>query len=200
MVFPPQKTYIETVRQIRLIAKKLAKELNISGPFNIQFIAKDNKVKVIELNLRASRSFPFISKVFGTNFIELATRAILGEHLEKLEKSAFDMDFVGIKAPQFSFSRLKGADPLLGVEMSSTGEVACLGTELEDAFLKAMISTGFVLPEKNILLSISGDQNRSDLLQEIKQLSAMKYNLFATHHTHTFLKQNKIKSQMLHKI
>jgi len=200
MVFPPQKTYIETVRRAKEIAGKLAKELCISGPFNIQFIAKENEVKVIELNLRASRSFPFVSKVSGTNFIELAARAIMGEKISRVEKSALDMDYVGVKAPQFSFSRLKGADPLLGVEMSSTGEVACLGSDQEDAFLKSLIATGFDLPKKNILVSISGDENRFDLLEEIKLLEKSSYKLFATESTQKFLQQHEINSQLLFKI
>jgi len=200
MVFPPQKTYIETVRRIREAACLLCRELEITGPFNMQFIAKDNEIKVIELNLRASRSFPFVSKVSGINFIELATKAIAGEKIERVEKSALDLDYVGVKAPQFSFNRLKGADPLLGVEMSSTGEVACIGPDMEDAFLKSLIATGFKLPEKNILVSIGGDENRFELLEEIKVLGSMGFVLFATEHTQEFFKEHGIKSSVLHKI
>ena len=200
MVFPPQRTYLETVRRIKTVASSLARELKITGPFNIQFLAKENDVKVIELNLRASRSFPFVSKVSGINFIELATKAIVGHPVSKVEKSAFDLDYVGVKAPQFSFSRLKGADPLLGVEMSSTGEVACLGTDVEDALLKSLIATGFTIPKKNILVSISGDMNRFDLLGGLKKLEGLGFSLYATDTTHQFLKGRGIKSKVLHKI
>ncbi len=199
MVFPPQKTYLETVRRIKEVAFSLAKQLDITGPFNMQFIAKDNQIKVIELNLRASRSFPFVSKISGTNFIALATRAIMEEKNIKQENSVLDLDYVGVKAPQFSFSRLKGADPLLGVEMSSTGEVACIGKNIEEAFLKSMIATGFKLPEKNILLSISGDENRFELLPEIKTLEKAGFTLFGTEHTQKFLENNGTKSAMLFK-
>jgi len=200
MVFPPQKTYIETVRRIKEVAYRLCKALNITGPFNMQFIAKDNDIKVIELNLRASRSFPFVSKVSGINFIELATKAIAGQPVSKVEKSALDLDYVGVKAPQFSFSRLKGADPLLGVEMSSTGEVACIGSDAEDAFLKALIATGFNLPKKNILVSISGDENRFDMLGEIRTLKELGFDLFATDTTQKFLKEHDINTNVLFKI
>ena len=200
MIFPPQKTYLETVRRIKVVACKLCKELNITGPFNMQFIAKDNDIKVIELNLRASRSFPFVSKVSGINFVELASKAIMGEPVSRVEKSALDLDYVGVKAPQFSFSRLKGADPLLGVEMSSTGEVACIGSDDEDAFLKALIATGFKMPKKNVLVSISGDENRFHLLEEIRTLQAIGLELFATDSTAKFLKEQGIKSKILHKI
>jgi carbamoyl-phosphate synthase large subunit len=200
MVFPPQKTYIETVRRIKGIASKLCRQLCITGPFNIQFIAKQNEIKVIELNLRASRSFPFVSKVSGTNFIELATRAIIGEKMQRIEKSALDLDHVGIKAPQFSFSRLKGADPLLGVEMSSTGEVACLGSDVEDAFLKSIIAAGFVVPKKNVLVSVSGDENRFDILEEIRLLQKLGFSLYATDTTHAFLKKQGIESRIIRKI
>ncbi len=200
MVFPTQRTYLETMRKIKRVAYKLAKELKISGPLNIQFLAKDNDIKVIEMNLRASRSFPFVSKVSGTNFIELATKAIVGQEVEKEKGSSLELDYVGVKAPQFSFSRLKGADPLLGVEMSSTGEVACIGSDVEDAFLKALIATGFKLPKKNILVSVSGDETRFDLLDEIKLLKKMGFGLYATDSTREFLKEQKIPSKLLHKI
>jgi len=152
MVLPPQKLYIETIRRIRSIGCQIAKALAITGPFNIQFIAKHNEIKVIECNLRASRSFPFVSKVAKANFIELAVKAMMGLGV-KNKKTTLDLNYVGVKAPQFSFSRLKGADPTLGVEMASTGEVACLGEDVHEAFLKALISAGFELPRKNILLS-----------------------------------------------
>ena len=153
MVLPPQRTYLETMRRIKIIAKKIAKSLKITGPFNIQFIAKDNDVKVIECNLRASRSFPFVSKVFKINFIDLAVRNIMGKSVPKIDRSSFDLDYVGVKAPQFSFTRLKGSDPILGVEMASTGEVACIGDDFNETFLKSLISVGFKLPKKTILLS-----------------------------------------------
>ncbi|MEK6972580.1 MAG: carbamoyl-phosphate synthase (glutamine-hydrolyzing) large subunit [archaeon] len=200
MVIPPQKLYLETVRKVKNIARILAKSLEITGPFNIQFIAKDNNVMVIECNLRASRSFPFISKVSDVNFIELATDAIMGKKLDHIDKSTLDLDYVAVKAPQFSFSRLKGADPLLGVEMSSTGEVACLGNDLEEAFLKALIATGFKMPNKNILLTIGGEDNRIDLLEEIKTLNSMGFTLYATEHTSEFLDKYKIQNKRLHKM
>lgn len=199
MVLPPQRTNLETVRQIKLIARKLAAELNISGPFNIQFIAKDNHVRVIELNLRASRSFPFVSKVSGTDFIDVAVSAMLGTRIEN-GISALELDHVGVKVPQFSFSRLRGADPKLGVEMSSTGEVACIGPDMEDAFLKAQLSSGRNVPRKNILVSVSGDRNRLKLLEPIREaISARKFGIFATEHTAEFLRKNGIKCKTLYK-
>ena len=153
IVLPPQRTYLETMRRVKNITKKIAKSLQITGPFNIQFIAKDNDVKVIECNLRASRSFPFVSKTLKINFIEIATKLMLGEKVPKIDKSSFDLDYVGIKASQFSFTRLKGSDPVTGVEMSSTGEVACLGDDFNEAFLKSLLSTGHKFPSKAALLS-----------------------------------------------
>lgn len=150
--FPHQKLYVETVRRIKRISKQIAKELNISGPFNIQYLAKGNEIKVIECNLRASRSFPFVSKVLKINFIELATRIMLGLPVEKPNKNEFDLDYVGIKASQFSFNRLQKADPVLGVDMASTGEVGCIGDDVSEAVLKSMLSVGLRIPEKNILL------------------------------------------------
>ncbi len=152
IVLPPQRTYLETMRRVKMVTKQIAKELQITGPFNIQFIAKDNEVKVIECNLRASRSFPFVSKTLKINFIEIATKLILGERVPKIDKSSFDVDYVGVKAPQFSFTRLKGSDPVLGVEMASTGEVACLGDDFNEAFLKSFLSTGFRIPKKAVML------------------------------------------------
>jgi len=200
MVLPPQKTYIETIRKIKLIAKKLAKNLEITGPFNIQFIAKDNKVKVIECNLRASRSFPFVSKVTGTNFIHIATKAIMGKPLNNTFANALDLDHVGVKAPQFSFSRLHGADPISGVEMASTGEVACIGSDFEDAFLKALLSTDMIWPKKNIVISISGDENRFKLVDEIKKMEVAGYKLYCTDDTFKFFSTNGIKCELIHKL
>jgi len=199
MVLPPQKTYIETIRKIRETGRKIAKALDITGPFNIQFIAKDNEIKVIECNLRASRSFPFVSKVSKINFIELATKAMLGKRI-KNNKSTLDLNYVGVKAPQFSFSRLKGADPVLGVEMASTGEVACLGEDVYEAFLKSIMSTGFVIPEKNILLSIGGEAGKHKFVESAAKLKEMGFSIFATEHTSEFLKAKGIENVMLYKV
>jgi len=206
MIFPPQKIYLETVRRIKNIAQKIAMALKITGPFNIQFLAKENDIKVIECNLRASRSFPFVSKVSRVNFINLATQAMMGKRVKvvgahgRAPLPALDFDYVGVKAPQFSFSRLKGADPILSVEMASTGEVACLGTDLYDAFLKSLLATGFKLPERNILFSISGEENLYRLRDSIKKLHGMGFNIFATEPTSQFLHGNKIPNTLLHKI
>jgi len=200
MVLPPQRTYLETMRQMKQIAEKIAVALSIRGPFNIQFIAKDNNVRVIECNLRASRSFPFVSKVIGTDFIEIATNAIMGEKTSAVNSSSLELDRVGVKAPQFSFTRLRGADPISGVEMASTGEVACIGRDLEDAFLKALLSTGFKLPEKNILISLSGDENRYKVLEEVKGLFKAGYKLYGTEHTALFYQSNGIKVELVHKM
>lgn len=203
IVLPPQKLYFETIKRIRHIAKQIARGLNITGPFNIQFLAKSNRVMVIECNLRASRSFPFSSKVTGYNFIEIATEAMLGKGAKALKKTYYrtlDLDHVGVKAPQFSFSRLKGADPVLGVEMASTGEVACFGEDVYEAFLKAMISVGFTLPKKNILLSIGRVEDKADFLESAQKLKEMGYSLFATEGTANFLEENGVKAHMLHKI
>jgi len=203
IVLPPQKLYLETIKRVRQITKQIAKELHITGPFNIQFLAKSNEIKVIECNLRASRSFPFSSKVTGYNFIEIATKAMLGKNAKALKKGHYrtlDLDHVGVKAPQFSFSRLKGADPVLGVEMASTGEVACFGENVEEAFLKAMISVGFELPKKNILLSIGRLQDKVDFLSSAKRLKGMGFSLFATDGTGHFLKEHGVEAHILHKI
>jgi carbamoyl-phosphate synthase large subunit len=204
IVLPPQRLYLETIRQIKNVSKKIAKALNISGPFNMQFLAKNNKVKVIECNLRASRSFPFASKVTGYNFIEIATYAMLNhKNMSKIKKIKFktlEMEHVGIKAPQFSFSRLKGADPTLSVEMASTGEVATFGEDLHEAFLKSQLSVGFKLPKKNILLTIGKLTDKVGLLPSIKHLQEMGFKLYTTQGTHDFLKENNIKSIKLHKI
>jgi len=204
IVLPPQKLYIQTIRSVREIAKKIAKELNISGPFNIQFLAKANRVKVIECNLRASRSFPFASKVTGYNFIEIATKAMIDKKddpsLYKEDYKTLDLDYVGLKAPQFSFSRLHGADPVLGVEMASTGEVACFGNNVEAAFLKSMISVGFTIPKKNILLSIGRIEDKANFLASAKALQRMGFDLFATEGTSDFLKDNGVKNLKLFKV
>lgn len=196
--FPPQKLYVETVRRVKKIAHKIAKELNISGPFNIQFLAKDNDIKVIECNLRASRSFPFVSKVLKINFIELATRIMLGLPVEKPNKNEFDLDYVGIKASQFSFSRLQKADPVLGVDMASTGEVGCLGDDTSEAVLKAMLSVGLSIPEKNILLSTGSTKQKVDMLDAARLLHKNGYKLFATGGTHHFLEENGIPSSQVY--
>lgn len=200
IVLPPQKTYIETIKRIKEVTRKIALALKISGPFNIQFIAKDNLVKVIECNLRASRSFPFVSKVCGTNFIAIATQSMLGKKLPEQKNSALELEHVGVKAPQFSFSRLKGADPILSVEMASTGEVACIASSLEDAFLKSIIATGFKLPRKTILFSLGGQENKLRLLPYMKKLSEAGFELYATKNTSVFLEENSIQNKMLYKI
>jgi carbamoyl-phosphate synthase large subunit len=199
MVLPAQNTYIETIKRIKRIAKQIAGSLNITGPFNIQFIAKENDVKVIECNLRASRSFPFVSKVSKVNFIDYATKAIMQKKYEKPNAYILEYDYVGVKAPQFSFSRLKGADPVLSVEMASTGEVACLGDDLEEAFLKSLLCTGMKIPKKNVLLSISGDAHRYKLLNPIKMLQKNGFNVYATEHTSKFLSEHGIKNTMIYK-
>lgn len=190
--FPPQKLYVETVRRIKKVSAKIAKALNITGPFNIQFLAKQNDIKVIECNLRASRSFPFVSKVLKINFIDLATRAMLGLKVEKPGKSAFDLDYVGIKASQFSFSRLQGADPVLGVDMSSTGEVGCIGDDTNEAILKAMLSVGHRIPQKGILLSTGTSRQKSDMLEAARLLHEHRYKIYATGGTCRFLNENGI--------
>lgn len=190
--FPPQKLYVETIRRIKKISGQIAKALNISGPFNIQYLAKNNDIKVIECNLRASRSFPFVSKVLKINFIDLATKVMLGISVEKPNKNAFDLDYVGIKASQFSFSRLQGADPVLGVDMSSTGEVGCLGENTSEALLKSMLSVGYKIPKKNILLSTGGTKQKADLLDAAKKLYEKGFSLYATGGTHKFLNENGI--------
>ncbi|MDH8701333.1 carbamoyl-phosphate synthase large subunit/carbamoyl-phosphate synthase small subunit, partial [Dysgonomonadaceae bacterium PH5-43] len=192
--FPPQRLYVETVRRIKRISREIAKALQISGPFNIQFLAKDNEIKVIECNLRASRSFPFVSKVLKLNFIELATRIMLGEKVEKPNKSEFELDYVGIKASQFSFSRLQKADPVLGVDMTSTGEVGCIGDDYYEAVLKSMLSVGMKIPNKNILISSGGTKSKVDLLEACKTLYKHGYSLFATEGTCKFLLENNIPS------
>jgi carbamoyl-phosphate synthase large subunit len=198
MVLPPQRTYLETMRRIKDIARKIAKALKISGPFNIQFIAKDNDVMVIECNLRASRSFPFVSKVFKLNFVDLATKIILNKSVPRIDRSSFDLDYVGVKAPQFSFTRLKGSDPILGVEMTSTGEVACIGDDFNEAFLKSLMSVRFKLPQKTILLSSGPIYSKAELLDSIRVLESMEFKIYATEGTEEFLKDHGIKAEKLY--
>ena len=190
--FPPQKLYVETVRRIKKISSKIAKALNISGPFNIQYLAKNNDIKVIECNLRASRSFPFVSKVLKINFIDLATRVMLGIDVERPGGSAFDLDYVGIKASQFSFSRLQGADPVLGVDMSSTGEVGCLGDDTSEAILKSMLSVGYKIPKRSVLLSTGSAKQKADMLDAAATLYEMGYKIYATGGTYRYLIDNNI--------
>ena len=198
IVFPAQKLYVETIRRIKRIARQISRELKISGPFNIQFLAKDNDIKVIECNLRASRSFPFVSKVLKTNFIEIATEVILGKNVKIPEKSSFELDYVGVKAPQFSFSRLQKADPILGVEMASTGEVGCIGEDYYEAVMKSMLSVGYTLPKKNILLSTGPARSKMEMLNSCRMLTERGYKLFATKGTQVFLQENGIESTHLH--
>ena len=196
--FPPQKLYVETARRIKKISKQIAKELHISGPFNIQYLARENDIKVIECNLRASRSFPFVSKVLKINLIELATRIMLGLPVEKPAKSLFDLDYVGIKASQFSFNRLQKADPVLGVDMASTGEVGCLGEDSRTALLKAMLSVGHRIPQKNILLSTGDGKQKAEMLAACAMLRDHGYNLFATPGTSRYLIDNGIENTLVH--
>ncbi len=193
LVLPPQYTYLETVRKMKEIAKTIAAELKITGPFNIQFLAKQNQVKVIECNLRASRSFPFISKITKTNFITLATKVMVGTKVAP-RNSTLDLDYVGVKAPQFSFSRLKGADPLLGVEMASTGEVGCIGRDIHEALMKSLLSVGFRVPQKGILLSTGPIKSKADLLESIRKQTVP---LYATAGTHAFLAENNIQNTLV---
>ncbi len=195
---PPQKLYVETVRRIKRISRQIAKELHISGPFNIQFMARDNDILVIECNLRASRSFPFVSKVLKINFIELATKVMLGLPVEKPNKNLFDLDYVGIKASQFSFNRLQKADPVLGVDMSSTGEVGCLGDDTNAALLKSMLSVGHRIPKKTILLSTGGAKQKAEMLDAAKQLVEHGYELYATGGTSKYLTENGIENTLVY--
>lgn len=197
--FPPQKLYVETMRRIKKVSAKIAKALNISGPFNIQYLAKDNDIKVIECNLRASRSFPFVSKVLKINFIDLATRIMLGHDVEKPAKSAFDLDYVGVKASQFSFSRLQGADPVLGVDMASTGEVGCLGEMSSEAVLKSLLSVGLRVPQKGVLLSSGGAKHKTALLDAARMLDERGYRIYATEGTQRFLEENGVRATRVYK-
>ena len=192
--FPPQKLYVETVRRIKRISRLIAKELHISGPFNCQYMAKDNDILVIETNLRSSRSFPFVSKVLKLNFIDLATKVMLGLPVEKPNKDLFDLDYVGIKASQFSFNRLQKADPVLGVDMSSTGEVGCIGEDSSTAMLKSMLSVGHRIPEKNILLSTGTAKQKAEMLDAARLLQQKGYKLFATGGTSKYLAEQGIEN------
>ncbi len=197
LVLPPQRTYLETARQVRAASVRIARRLRINGPFNIQYIARNNEVKVIECNLRASRSFPFVSKIMRHNFIETATKVIVGRQVEKVENALFEMDYVGVKAPQFSFTRLEGADPTTGVEMASTGEVACLGDDFEEAFLKALLSVGYRLPVRSVLLSTGRLESKVELLEPVRTLSTLGIELYATHGTAEFLRKNGVEATEL---
>ena len=199
VVLPPQRTYLETIRRAKQAAKHIVKELNITGPFNIQFLAKENNLQVIECNVRASRSFPFVSKVTGYNFIDIATRAILGRDVAG-EYHTVELDTVAVKSPQFSFNRIKGADPRTSVEMASTGEVACFGDSYAEALIKSMMAAGFRLPRKNILLSLGGEEHKVKLLPALKNLHALGFNFFATEHTADFLSEHGMRSKKVYKL
>ncbi|MCD8312926.1 MAG: ATP-grasp domain-containing protein, partial [Bacteroidales bacterium] len=190
--FPPQKLYVETFRRIKKISRKIAAALEITGPFNIQFLAKENEIKVIECNLRASRSFPFVSKVLKINLIELATKAMLGLKPAAPRASAFDLDYVGVKASQFSFARLQQADPILGVDMASTGEVGCIGDDFNEALLKSILSVGYTIPKKNILMSSGDAVNKADLLDACRLLANHGYTIYATGGSYRYLIGNGI--------
>ena len=196
--FPPQRLYVETARKVKKVAREIAKALEISGPFNIQFLAKENKIRVIECNLRASRSIPFVSKVLKINFIDLATKIMLGLHVEKPNKNAFDLDYVGIKASQFSFSRLQKADPVLGVDMASTGEVGCLGDTFDEALLTAMLSVGHTIPKKNVMFSTGPARSKADLLESARLLHKKGFNLFATGGSQKFLEENGVPATLVY--
>ena len=196
--FPPQKLYVETVRRIKRVSKEIAAALHINGPFNIQFMARDNDILVIECNLRASRSFPFVSKVLKLNFIELATKVMLGLNVEKPNKNLFDLDYVGIKASQFSFNRLQKADPVLGVDMSSTGEVGCLGDDTNQALLNAMLSVGHRIPKHTVLLSTGGAKQKAELLDTARTLIKHGYELYATGGTSRYLAENGVANTMVY--
>jgi carbamoyl-phosphate synthase large subunit len=198
IVFPPQKLYVETIRRIKKISRKIANALEITGPFNIQYLAKDNDIKVIECNLRASRSFPFVSKVLKTNLIEIATKAMLDVPFEKPDKSLFELDYVGVKAPQFSFHRLLNADPVLGVDMSSTGEVGCIGENFYEALLKSMLSVGYRIPKKTILISSGPVRGKIELLQSAKMLMERGFTIYATGGTHHFFQENGLETEKVY--
>ncbi|MDO8576262.1 MAG: ATP-grasp domain-containing protein, partial [bacterium] len=199
VVLPPQRTYIETIRRAKHIAKAIIKELRITGPFNIQFLAKDNRLQVIECNLRASRSFPFVSKVTGYNFIDIATRAMLGRDVAGNYRT-LELDLVAVKSPQFSYGRIKGADPISYVEMASTGEVACFGDTYSEALLKSMMAAGFRLPKKNVLVSLGKEENKVKLLPGIQTLADMGFKIFATEQTAEFLREKGVRCEKVYKI
>ena len=192
LVFPAQNIYFETMRRVKKISKQIAKALQITGPFNIQYLAKNNDIKVIECNLRASRSFPFVSKVLNRNFIETATRIMLGAEYSKPDKSVFDIEHIGVKASQFSFARLHKADPILGVDMASTGEVGCIGDDFNEALLSSLIAVGTTIPEKNIMVSSGDAKSKVDLLEPCRELAKNGYNIYATVGTQKFLSENGI--------
>ena len=196
--FPPQKIYVETVRRIKRVSRQIAAALHINGPFNIQFMARDNDILVIECNLRASRSFPFVSKVLKLNLIDLATKIMLGVPVEKPSKNLFDLDYVGIKASQFSFNRLQKADPVLGVDMSSTGEVGCLGDDTNQALLKSMLSVGHRIPKHTVLLSTGGAKQKADMLGAARMLADNGYEIYATGGTHRYLQENGIDNTLVY--
>jgi carbamoyl-phosphate synthase large subunit len=200
MVLPPQRTYLETVRRIKSITREVARGLRVSGPMNLQFLARDNRVMVIECNLRASRSVPFVSKTLKVDFVDLATRVMLGEEVPAVQPSALELDYVAVKAPQFSYSRLHGTDPVPSVEMASTGEVGCFGEDLDAALLKALLATDFVLPEKGVLVTVSGDENRFKLLDAVKEMAATGLPMYATEHTRAFYAEEGIDLQLVRKI
>src|SRR5574344_1698103 len=196
--FPPQKIYVETVRRIKKISRQIAQQLQISGPFNIQYLARENEIKVIECNLRASRSFPFVSKVLKINLIELATKVMLNIPVTPPSRNLFDLDYVGIKASQFSFNRLQNADPVLGVDMASTGEVGCLGDDTSCAILKAMLSVGYRIPKKTILLSTGTAKQKAEMLDAAKMLVSYGYKLYATGGTSKYLTENGIANELVY--
>jgi carbamoyl-phosphate synthase large subunit len=198
LVFPAQQIYFATARAIKKISRQIAKELNISGPFNIQYLAKGNQVKVIECNLRASRSFPFVSKILKRNFIETATKIMLDAPYSQPDKSAFDIDRIGVKASQFSFARLQNADPVLSVDMSSTGEVGCLGDDFNEALLNALIATGYKIPQKSVMLSTGDPKSKVDLLEPSRMLTSKGYDVYATEGTAKFLNENGIPAVAVH--
>jgi carbamoyl-phosphate synthase large subunit len=200
MVLPPQRTYLETVRRVKTIAREVARALRVSGPMNLQFLARDNRVMVIECNLRASRSVPFVSKTLKVDFVDLATRVMLGEQVPAVQPSALELDYVAVKAPQFSYSRLVGTDPLPSVEMASTGEVGCFGEDLDSALLKSLLAVDFVLPRKGALITIAGDDNKYKLLEEVKALAASDLPVYATQHTYEFYKIHGLDLEKVHKI
>jgi carbamoyl-phosphate synthase large subunit len=200
MVLPPQRTYLETVRRVKTIAREVARALRVSGPMNLQFLARDNRVMVIECNLRASRSVPFVSKTLKVDFVDLAMRVMLGEEVPVVQPSALELDYVGVKAPQFSYSRLVGTDPLPSVEMASTGEVGCFGEDLDAALLKSLLAVDFVLPRKGVLITIAGDDNKYKLLDVVKGLARSNLPLYATKHTWEFFKLHGLELDMVYKI
>lgn len=197
LLFPAQKIYMETARRVKKISRMIAKELKISGPFNVQYLAKNNDIKVIECNLRASRSFPFVSKVLKQNFIDTATKIMLDIDFDMPDKTDFDIDYIGVKSSQFSFSRLYNTDPVLGVDMSSTGEVGCFGSDVHEALLISMLSVGYTIPKCSIMLSTGEPKAKAELLPICKKLTAKGFKLFATRGSQKYLEENNIESTMV---